>query len=99
MGILKFKSLGHFALISGCLALLAELSIIPVVRTLANAASFWSLWFLLALSIVSASVAIFVGSATFRSRRSKTALFGFALGMLVFLLFLGYGLVLWLIYL
>ena len=95
MGILSFRNLGHFALISGCFALLAELAIIPVVRTFPEAASFWSLWFLVAVSIIFASVAIFVGSATFRSSRSKPALLGFALGMIVYGLYLGYWFALW----
>jgi hypothetical protein len=99
MGIGKFKGLGRFALISGCIALLLELSIIPVVRTLPEAASFWSLWFLIALSIVFASIAIFIGGAQFRMTRSKIPLLAFGLGALVYVMYLAYMFVWWLVYL
>jgi len=99
MKIRTAETLGRIALFSACVALAAELSIVPAVRALPEVASFWSLWVLLITSIVCAFAAILIGSASLRVERSKTALLGCAVGFLVYGLIVTYGVVQWLIYL
>jgi len=90
---------GWIALSLACIAIVAELSILPVIKLLSEAASFWCLWFLFALSIVFASIAVFIGGAQFRMTRAKIPLLAFGLGMLVYILYLGYMFAWWLAYL
>lgn len=80
-------------------ALVAEFSIIPLVRIFPAATSFWILWILLAVTIVSALIGTLIGAQAFRAERSKTALAGFLLGELALGLIVLYGIVQWLIYL
>lgn len=87
------------ALIFSGVAILSELSILPVVKVLPEIASFWSLWVLLAVTIVCAFVGIIIGAARYRVERSHTALIGFVLGALALGLIVVYGFVQWLIYL
>lgn len=99
MKIPKTREHGQIALLFASIALVAELSVIPSVRTLPEIASFWMLWVLLAVSILFAFAAILLGACEFRAVHSKTALVGFWLGMSVLGIFFAYALIQWLIYL
>ncbi len=99
MNIRRYVTLADLALFCSSAAVVAELSIIPTVKVLPEAASFWSLWILLATSIGCAFVGIIIGASRYRVERSRIALMGSVLGALALGLVAVYGFVQWLIYL
>jgi hypothetical protein len=78
------------------IALVAELFMLPLVKTLPETASFWSFWSLLVLVLGCAMMGILIGAHSFRQERSKAGLAGFLLSELALMLIVLYGLAQWL---
>jgi hypothetical protein len=76
-------------------ALLIELILIPLVRALPERTGFLTLWTLIPMIIILATIGIFLGTAQFKKTREKVPLIGFLIGELVLVIFALYGLAPW----